>query len=99
VIVTYTTEGFIRRAVCQVLGGAYRGRGVCASCLVGMALERLHAGWRRSEVEGAMEKVFKTPGPLSRVPIGPCARCRRSMPCLLGGRAGEVVAERPSGLA
>ncbi|MFI5375219.1 MAG: hypothetical protein ACHQ8D_11375 [Candidatus Rokuibacteriota bacterium] len=97
-MVTYTTEGFIRRAVSRVLGGAYRGRGVCASCLVGMALERLHTGWRRSEVEGAMEKVFKTPGPLSSVAIGPCARCRRSMPCLLGGRPGEV-AERASGAA
>jgi hypothetical protein len=98
VIVTYTTESFIRRAVYRVLGGAYRGRGVCASCLVGMALERLHVGWRRSEVEGAMEKVFKAPGPLSSVPIGPCARCRRAMPCLLGGRP-ELVAERPSGSA
>jgi hypothetical protein len=98
VIVTYTTEGFIRRAVDRILGGVYRGRGVCASCLVGMALERLHAGWRRSEVEGAMEKVFKTPGPLNRVPIGLCGRCRRSMPCLLGDGAGEVAA-RPSGPA
>ena len=97
--VAYTTEGFIRRAVYRVLGGPYRGRGVCSSCLVGMSLERLHSGWRRSEVEGAMEKVFKMPGPLSSVPIGPCARCRRPMPCLLGGQHGESAAARPSGAA
>jgi len=94
-MVTYTTEGFIRRAVYGVLGGDYRGRGVCSSCLVGMALERLHTGWRKSEVTLAMEKVFTTPGPLSRVPGGPCARCRRSTPCLLGGQRVETV-ERPS---
>lgn len=83
--VAYTTEGFIRRAVDGVLGGTtYRGRGVCASCLVGMALERLHSGWRKSEVELAMAKVFKAPAPLSDMPAGPCARCRRPMPCLRG---------------
>jgi hypothetical protein len=97
-MLTYTTEDFIRRAVYGVLGGAYRGRGVCSSCLVGMALERLHSGWRKSEVELAMEKVFKTPGPLSYMPREPCARCRRSLPCLLGGHRGDA-AERPPGPA
>jgi hypothetical protein len=63
-----------------------------------MALERLHAGWRRSEVEGAMEKVFRTPGPLVSMPSGPCARCRRSMPCLLGGRHGDAAGLGPARL-
>jgi len=98
VTVAYTTEGFVRRAIDRVLGGPYRGRGVCSSCLVGMALERLHAGWRRSEVEGAMEKVFRTPGPLVSMPSGPCARCRRSMPCLLGGRHGDAAGLGPARL-
>jgi hypothetical protein len=82
VTITYTTEEFIRRAVDGVLGGRYRGRAVCSSCLVGLALERLHAGWRRSEVDTAMAKVFTSPGALSLVPIAPCARCRRPAPCL-----------------
>ena len=81
----YTTEGFIRRAVGGVLDGTYRGRGVCSACLVGMTLERLHRGWRRSEVEVAMDKVFKTPAPLGDMPAGPCGRCRRPTPCLRGG--------------
>ena len=55
-----------------MLDGDYRGRGVCSACLVGMALERLHRGWRRSEVELAMGKVFKAPAPLSDMPTGPC---------------------------
>ena len=80
--VTYTTEDLIRHAVGSVLGGRYRGRTVCASCLVNLALELLHAGWRRSEVELAVERVFKTPKALMPTAIGPCARCRRSMPCL-----------------
>src|SRR5258705_2986310 len=67
----YTTEGFIRRAVGGVLDGTYRGRGVCSACLAGMTLERLHRGWRRSEVELAMDKVFKTPAPLGDMPAGP----------------------------
>lgn len=82
----YTTEGFIRRAVGGVLEGAYQGRGVCSACLVGMTLERLHRGWRRSEVELAMGKVFEAPAPLSDMPAGPCGRCRRPSRCLRGGQ-------------
>jgi len=82
----YTTEGFIRRAVGGVLEGDYRGRGVCSACLVAMTLERLQRGWRRSEVELAMNKVFKAPAPLGDMPTGPCGRCRRPTPCLRGGQ-------------
>lgn len=80
--VTYTTEDFVRRAVGGVLGDKYHGTAVCSSCLVRMTLERLHTGWRKSEIELAMEKVFKAPGALKPMPTGPCARCRRPIPCL-----------------
>jgi hypothetical protein len=81
--VTYTTEDFVRRAVGRVLGDRYRGCAVCSSCLVGMTLERLHAGWRRTEVALAMGKVFAIPGAaLNCMPVGPCARCKRPVPCL-----------------
>ncbi len=80
--VTYTTEDFVRRAVGRMLGGKYQGNVVCSSCLVGMTMERLHAGWRKSEIELAMEKVFKMPGALDCRPTGPCGRCKRSTPCL-----------------
>lgn len=79
--ISYTTEDFVRRAVGRTLE-RYRGSIVCSACLVRMTLERLHAGWRKSEVERAMDKVFEGPGTLNRIPAGPCARCKRSMPCL-----------------
>ena len=74
---TYTTEDFVRRMVGRLLRGRYQGAMVCAVCLVGMTLERLHTGWRKSEIEQAMEKVFGAPGALGSVSDGPCARCKR----------------------
>jgi len=80
--VTYTTEDFVRRTVGRMLRGRYQSGAVCSACLVGMTLERLHTGWRRSEIEQAMEKVFNDPGTLGRASSGPCARCKRSNPCI-----------------
>lgn len=80
--VTYTTEDFVRRTVARLLRGQYQGRMVCSVCLVGMTLERLHTGWRKSEIEQAMEKVFRAPGALGGVSGGPCARCKRPNPCI-----------------
>jgi len=79
---TYSTEDFVRRTVGGLLRGRYRGAAVCSRCLVGMTLESLHAGWRKSEIEHAMEKVFSVPGALGRVSDGPCARCKRPEPCI-----------------
>lgn len=87
--VSYTTEEFVRRAVGRALAGRYQGRALCSSCLVGLTLERLHAGWRRSEVEVAMGKVFEKPGVLTGAPAGPCARCQRPLPCLGHATMGE----------
>ena len=80
--VTYTTEDFVRRTVGRLLRGRYQGGVVCSGCLVGMTLERLHTGWRKSEIEQAMEKVFSVPGALGSVSDGPCARCKRPNPCI-----------------
>jgi len=81
-MVTYTTEEFVRRMVGRLLADKSRGRAVCASCLVGMTRERLHTGWRKSEIERAMEKVFAAPGSLDVLPAGPCARCKRRSPSI-----------------
>lgn len=80
--ITYTTEDFVRRAVGRLLRDQGPGHVVCAGCLVGMTLERLHTGWRKSEIEQAMDKVFKTPQAFRGVVSGPCARCKRPTPCL-----------------
>ena len=79
--ISYTTEGFVRRAVGSSLD-KYQGRIVCSSCLVRMSLERLQAGWRKSEVERAMDRVFEAPEAFNHIPTGPCARCSRATPCL-----------------
>ena len=81
---TYTTEEFVRRELRSILhGGTYRNRFVCLTCLVTMTQERLHSGWRKSEITRAMDRVYATPGP-SLVPrgAGVCAHCRKTMPCL-----------------
>ena len=80
---TYSTEDFVRRAVGGILRGAkYRGKFVCLPCLVTMTLERLHSGWRQSEIERAMDTVFQSLGALRSVLTFLCADCRKTMPCL-----------------
>jgi hypothetical protein len=80
---TYSNEDFVRRAAGSILrGDMYRGKFVCLPCLVTMTLERLHSGWRQSEIERAMDKVSKTPGAITYLPTFICALCQKTMPCL-----------------
>jgi hypothetical protein len=80
---TYSTEDFVRRAVAGILrGDKYRGMFVCLPCLVTMTLKRLHSGWRQSEIEGAMDKVSKTPGAINYLPTFTCVVCTKTRPCL-----------------
>jgi hypothetical protein len=81
---TYTTEEFVRRELRSILhGDTYRNKFVCLGCLVTMTQERLHTGWRKSEITRAMHRVYATLGP-SLVPrvAGVCAHCRKTVPCL-----------------
>jgi hypothetical protein len=77
-----TTEEFIRRAVASLLRREYAGKFVCAPCLVTLLHERMHRGWRKSEIERAMTKVFQSPGALACMPTLICATCRKPAPCL-----------------
>ncbi len=79
---TYTTEDFVRREVGDLLRGEYRGKFLCSACLVKMTLERLHTGWRKSEIARAMGKVFDAPGAIKSLPSSQCANCQKTMPCL-----------------
>jgi hypothetical protein len=56
-----------------------------------MTLERLHPGWRKSEITRAVDRIYATPGTsmASRAAVV-CAHCRKTMPCL-GARL--IVAE------
>ena len=61
---------------------------MCLPCLVRMTLERLHPGWRQSEIERAMDKVSETPGAITYLPTFICALCQKTLPCL-GAPLGE----------
>ncbi len=81
---TYTTEEFVRRELRSILrGDTYRNRFVCLTCLVTMTRERLHPGWRKSEITRAMDKVYAAPDiPMESRASFLCAHCRKTMPCL-----------------
>ena len=78
----YATEDFIRRAVASLLRREYAGKFVCAPCLVTLVHERMHRGWRKSEIERAMAKVFQSPDALTCMPTMICAVCTKTKPCL-----------------
>ena len=79
---TYRTEDFVRREVGDLLRGRYRGKFLCSACLTKLTLERLHTGWRPSEIALAMGKVFNDPGAIKSLPSSQCANCQKTMPCL-----------------
>jgi len=84
---TYTTEEFVRRELRSILrGDTDRTRFVCLTCLVTMTLERLHAGWRKSEITRALDRIYATPGTsMTSGAAVVCAHCRKTMPCLRAG--------------
>jgi hypothetical protein len=80
---TYTTEEFVRREVGDLLRGRYRGKFLCSECLTKLTLERLHTGWRKSEITRAMDKVYAAPGvPMENRASFLCAHCGKTKPCL-----------------
>jgi hypothetical protein len=81
---TYTTEEFVRRELRSILRGAtYRNKFVCLPCLVTLTLERLHPGWRNSEITRALDRIYTSPGiPMASRAAFVCAQCRKTMPCL-----------------
>ena len=81
---TYTTEEFVRRELRSILRGAtYRNRFVCLQCLAIITLERLHPGWRKSEITRALDRIYTSPGtPMASRDAFVCAHCRKTLPCL-----------------
>jgi len=79
---TYTTDYFVRLTVGALLRVDEHGKFWCQTCLAKFASEKLGAGYRESDIDRAMDEVFKTPGALNRIPAFICARCGKTMPCL-----------------
>lgn len=81
---TYTTEEFVRHSLQRILRGVkYRNSFLCLPCLVTMTLERLHPGWRPTEIARALDRVYAAPGvPIESRAAFRCAACRAVKPCL-----------------
>ena len=80
----YTTEELVRRTVGGVLrGDSWRGKALCSPCLVKDMANQLGKGVRKSEIGRAMDLIFKDPQALKYLPTYQCARCQKTMPCLI----------------
>ncbi len=78
-----TVEDFVRREVGKLLRVDYRGKFMCASCLLKLAVERFGTTrYTRGQVERTLDTVFRSPGPLRRVHAFVCDQCGKTLPCL-----------------
>jgi hypothetical protein len=75
-------DELVRREVGKLLRVAYRGKFLCSSCLVNLVRDMLGTSYTTSEIDQAMDKVFDSPGALTRIPVFICAACMKTMPGL-----------------
>ncbi len=83
---TYTTEELVRREVGKLLRVDYPGQPICSLCLVKHSRQTFGTGYTKSQIERAIDKVFESPGALTRLPTFICAVCGKTMPCLSAAR-------------
>ena len=82
-----TAEDVIRRDVGKLLRVDYRGKIMCASCLLKLTIERFGTGlYTRGRIERALEGVFRSPGALRRVHAFVCDQCGQTIHCLTAPR-------------
>jgi len=78
-----SAEDFIRREVGKLLRVDYRGKFMCAPCLVKQTVETCGtAVYTRGQIERALDGVFRSPGALRRLHAFVCDRCGKTTPCL-----------------
>jgi len=78
-----TAEDFMRREVSKLLRVDYRGKFMCATCLLKLAVERFGTTlYTRGQIERALDAVFRSPGALRRVHRFVCDQCGKTLPCL-----------------
>jgi hypothetical protein len=83
---TYTTEELVRREVGKLLRVDYPGKPLCLLCLVKHIRQTFSTGYTKSQIERAIDKVFESPGALTRLHTFICAVCGKTMPCLYAPR-------------
>jgi hypothetical protein len=78
-----TGEDFIRREVGNLLRGDYRGKFICASCLLKLAIERLGTALHtRGQIDRALDAIFRSSEALRRVHRFVCDQCGQTTECL-----------------
>jgi hypothetical protein len=78
-----TAEDFIRSEVGRLLRVDYRGKFMCASCLLKLTVERFGTiRYTRGQIERTLDTVFRSPGALRRVHRFVCDHCGQMTPCL-----------------
>ena len=78
-----TADDFVRREVSKLLRVEYRGKFMCASCLLKFAVERFGTTlYTRGQIERALDTIFRSPGALRRVHRFVCDQCGKTLPCL-----------------
>ena len=73
----YSATDFVKRVADSLLRGQRRGMVFCARCLVKLTKENLDKSYLKAEIIGAIDEMFDSPGSLTRLPVWPCAGCRR----------------------
>ena len=78
----YTAGDFIRRVVESLFRAEFRGRVLCARCLVKQTKEHLDRSYAKRDVVEVIDELFVTPHAL-QVVTGACGLCaKKKVPCL-----------------
>jgi hypothetical protein len=78
-----TAEDFIRREVGNLLRSDYRGKFMCASCLLKLAIDRCGTAlYTRGQLDRALDAIFRSPQALRRVHRFVCDQCGQTTECL-----------------
>ena len=78
----YTAGDFIRRVIESLFQAEFRGRVLCARCLLKQAKEHLDRSYAKRDVAEVIEELFVTPRAL-QVVTGSCGLCtKKKVPCL-----------------
>ena len=78
----YTAGDFIRRVIESLFRAEFRGRVLCARCLVKQTKEHLDRSYAKRDVIEVIDELFVSPQAL-QVVTGSCGLCaKKKVPCL-----------------
>ena len=78
----YTAGDFIRRVIESLFRAEFRGRVLCARCLLKHAKEHLDRSYAKRDVIEVIDELFVSPQAL-QVVTGSCGLCaKKKVPCL-----------------